>query len=572
MEQRRLLTRAEIASGASIVGVIALILGGLIFLTTGEVSIPVFACVVIGAAGIGLWMWWDPGELQAWLAGRQTRYGTSSILITLIFIGLVAYGYVLVDRANITADLTSIQRYSLNTPTLDTITQLSERGYRVRIVGFFSHNKLSEQESADLLLRQYANKGKGILEVQYIDPDEQPGLAQQYDYQSSFDGKLLLTVLDSSGQPRTKQMIDDQGNLVSRYATIFVGSADERSITTGLKTIASAGKFKVYFTTGHGERSLSKVDDTGISRLYASLEGQGIAAEPLELTNRIPDDASAVLIVGAWQDFTEAEVEIIGEYMQRGGRLGIFTDPPILEAEILGLEGNTFLQEGGPLNNYLRDEFGIRVQDDLVIENKVDATNAQISYFDSDVWSPIIRSIAPHTIMSDVRDSPIYTHYTRTLELAQEPDERQAIYRRDPLLYTSESSFGETDITAFLDGQIQYDPGSDIPGPLVIAATAQRSMEIQQSIQPRLIVVGDSDILENGYVKQEPGNVFLWSDTVDWLTGFAQEVTFQPVSDPTLFNLSVSAQERRTIVVITVFIVPGIILAAGAGVWWYRRR
>ena len=572
MEKRRPFTRADIASVASIIGVLALMLGGLIFLTTGEISIPVFVCVVVGAAGIGLWMVLDPGELQAWMAGRQTRYGTSSILITLIFIGLVAYGYVLVDRANITADLTSIQRYSLNTPTLDTITELKERGYKVRIIGFFSHNTLSEQEAADLLLRQYANKGKGIVEIQYIDPDEQPDLAQQYDYQSTFDGKLLLTVLDANGQPRTKQVINTQGDIVSKYVTLYLGSANERSITTGLKTVASAGVFKVYFTTGHGERSLTKVDDTGISLLYGTLEGQGIGAEPLELTSPVPADASAVLIIGAWQDFTEAEVQILDEYIQRGGRLGIFADPPLLEASILGLEGNTFLQEGGPLNTYLWDTFGIRVRDDLAIETKYDSTNPDVNYFDVDEWAPIIHSIAPHTILNGLGDVPIYMRYVRTIDLVQDPTPQQGMYRLEPLLYTSEESFAETSLTDFLNGQVQYLPDTDIPGPLLVAATAQRSIEIQQTIQPRIIVVGDSDVLKNGNMKLVPGNVYLWNDTVDWLTGFAKEVTFQPVSDPTLFNLAVTSQERRTIVLITVFIVPGIILVAGAAVWWYRQR
>ncbi len=571
MGNRRLFTRTNLASAASIAGVLALILGGLIFLTTGEISVAVFACVVVGAAGIGLWMGLDPSDLQGWLSGRQTRYGTSSILITLIFIGLVAYGYVLVDRANITADLTSIQRYSLNTPTLDTIAELKERGYQVRILGFFSHNTLSEQESADLLLRQYANKGQGTIEVQYIDPDEQPDLAEAYSYRSEFDGKLLLTVLDSNGQPRTKQVVNEQGEVLTQNVTIYLGSADERSITTGLKTVASAGVFKVYFTTGHGERSLTKIDDTGISMLYGTLDGQGIGAESLELTSRVPDDASAVLIVGAWQDFTEAEVGILDEYLQRGGRLGIFADPPLLEASILGLEGNTFLQEGGPLNNYLWDTFGLRVRDDLAVETKYDATNPNVSYFDVDEWAPIIHSIAPHTILNGVQDVPIYMRYVRTIDLAQDPTSQQAMYVRYPLLYTSDESFAETNLTEFLNGQLQYLPGEDIPGPLLVAVTAQRGMETQQTIQPRIIIVGDSDVLKNGNMKLV-GNVYLWNDVVDWLTGFAKEVTFQPVSDPTLFPLSASAQERRTIVVITVFVVPGLILFAGAAVWWYRQR
>jgi len=100
----------------------------------------------------------------------------------------------------------------------------------------------------------------------------------------------------------------------------------------------------------------------------------------------------------------------------------------------------------------------------------------------------------------------------------------------------------------------------------------RRQLEYQSDVQPRLIVLGDSDIFKNEYVKQIPGNVFLWTDVVDWLTGFSQVVSFTPVNDPTLLTLVVSADERNTIAVITMILLPGIVLVAGGIVWWYRRH
>jgi hypothetical protein len=577
MNSHRSFDRAQFASWTSVIGAAALMVGGLIFLLTGDLSLPVFVCVVVGAAGIALWIWWSPGEFQAWLSGRQTRYGTTSVLITVLFTGLVAYAYVLVDRANITADLTSVQRYSLNTPTLETIDQLKARGFRVRIAGFFSHETLREREYADLLLRQYEENGGDTVDVQYIDPDEQPDLAEKYGYQAEFDGQLLLTVLDSQGEPRTREVLNSEGQPVPHYVTIYLGDATERNITTGLKTIAAAGVFKIYFTTGHGERSLENVDDTGISRLFASLDGQGIAVAPLILaeTTRVPDDASAVLIVGAWQDFTETEVQILAEYLERGGRVGIFADPPVLEAAILGEAGNTFLSEGGPLSTYLWDEYGVRALDAFVIETQPELING-------DEWSPIINTIYPHTIMADVRIFPILTRFVRPLEYTPDPNGRQGQYLVEPLLLTSESSYAERDIDDFLNNAtLEYNPpadstdtSGDIPGDLIVALTVRKRLETEQSVQPRLILVGDSDILKNGYVKQTeyPGNVYFWTDTVDWLTGFAEVVTFSPISDPTRLSLVVNSQERRTIAIMTIIVVPGLILAVGTAVWWYRRR
>ena len=559
--------RAHFAGWAAITGTIALILGGLIYLLQGEITAVVFVCVALGVGGLSLWMFIAPEELRDWLSGRQTRYGTASVVISVIFLGFLVYAYVLVDRANITADLTQVQRYSLNAPTLQVLDQLRERGFRVRLVGFFSRNKLREQESADLLLRQYEAESHGVVEVMYIDPDERPDTAALYNYRPGLDGQFVLTILGPDGTPRQREAISSEGEVSLQYFTLFLGKANERDITTGLKTVASAGTFKIYFTTGHGERSLSLADDNGISRLFVSLDGQGIAVEELDLKtiDRIPEDASAVLIVGALDDFDESEVRVLDAYIQRGGRIGIFADPPLVESAVLGAEGNDFLAEDGPLNRYLWDEFGVRVRATLVIETKPELVNGS-------EWVPIIATIAPHTIMSDVRDEPIYARFVRSIEVTDTPTERQATYVREPLLFTSELSFAETDLEGFLDSRIAFDPESDIPGPLLVGVAVRKQLEFQREVQPRLVIFGDSDIVKNEYVKQIPGNVFLWTDVVDWLTGFAEAISFTPVNDPTLLKVAVSDAERNTIAVITMIILPGLVLITGIAVWWYRQR
>ncbi|GEM_PF-1187749 len=558
--------REKLTAWAGVVGGIALVLAGLLYLLTGQLSAAVFVCVLVGVGGLSAWVWGNPDEFQAWLAGRQTRYGTASVLVTVLFVGLIAYAYVLVDRANITADLTRVQRYTLNAPTREAISQLRERGFRVQLVGFFTRNKLREQEAADLITRQYEAEGRGVIEVLYIDPDEEPDLAARYNYQPGFDGTFALVVLDEQGQPFVREM--EEGGQ-PRYMTLYLGEPTERNITTGLKTVASAGAFKVYFTVGHGERSLTQVDDNGISRLRASLEGQGIAAEelPLAEVKRVPEDADLVLIVGAWQPLSEAEVQALDEYLQRGGRLGIFADPPILEAAIVGEAANRFLAEGTPFSDYLWDEFGVRLRDAFVIETQPDLVNGS-------EWMPIINTIAPHTIMSDVRDEPISMRFARPITLVDAPDERQGRYMREPLLFTSEASFGEANIEEFLtNSRVEYNPAEgDIPGPLLVGVTVRRQLEFQEEVQPRLVIIGDSDVLKNEYVKSVPGNVFLWTDVVDWLTGFSEAVSFAPVSDPTLLKLVVSAQERKTIAVVTMIVLPGLVLLSGLAVWWYRRR
>jgi hypothetical protein len=366
---------------------------------------------------------------------------------------------------------------------------------------------------------------------------------------------MFLAVLGSNGEPN-----------LQAAPPLYLGEVTERAITTGLLTIASAGQFRVYFTTGHGELSLDRTDEIGISSLRTSLVGQGVIVEPLQLLDvvntGIPEDASAVLIVGARVPFVEEEVQVIADYIERGGRLAIFADPPLVD---LGLAfSNTFLEEDSPLSNYLWDEFGVRVQSDVIVDKQ--------SNLGSD-FTLIVDTIMPHeTILLDYQDAPIIMRLVRSIEVTDNPDVNQGKYVREPLLYSSSGSYAETNLERMVDNSETRQEQDDPSGPLLAAVAVRRNLEFQQEKQARLFIIGDSDAVRNEFVETFPGNNVLWSDTVDWLTGFSQNVRFPVISDPTLLPLVVSDQQRSTIAYITMLILPGIVLLNGVVVWWYRRR
>ena len=546
--------RLALASAASVAGSLALVAAAVIYLLTGEVSTAVFLCVLIGVGGLGLWMAWAPGEFRAWIGGRQTRYGTTSVFVTILFAGLVIAVTMLAGRANLTADLTGVQRYTLNRPTLDTIEQVAARGFRVRLVGFFSGRTLREREQADLLLRQYDARGGDTIQVQYVDPDERPEVARAYGYQAGQDGSIFLVLLGADGQP------------LPTASPRLIGPASERDITTALRTLVSAGRFKIYFTTGHGELDIRRTDDASISRLAVSLIDAGIAAEQLSLLDvlntGIPEDASAVMIAGARARFTDEEVALLDDYLQRGGRLAIFTDPPLVD-EGAALT-NTFLEEGSPFSDYLWNEFGVRPRDALLIQSAPYYTNE---------FTPVISATLPHPLLALAQDQQVIMSWVRPFDLVAEPSERQRLYLREPLFASSSDSYGETALQELADTyRIEYNAGRDLSGPLVVGVTVRRAGESQLDASPRLVLIGDSDIVSNRFVQNLPGNVWLWTDLVDWLTGYVQAVSFTPVSDTSLLNLVVSDQQRSTIAVITMLVLPGFVLALGAAVWWYRRR
>ena len=306
----------------------------------------------------------------------------------------------------------------------------------------------------------------------YIDPDAQPDVARAYGYQAGQDGTIFLALLDANGE------------LLDTFTPRLIGPASERDITTALRALVSAGQFKIYFTFGHGELDIRRTDDANISRLAVSLIDAGIAVEQISLLDvlntGIPDDASAVMIVGARVAFTEDEVAVLDEYIQRGGQLAIFTDPPHVD-EGTALT-NTFLEEGSSFSNYLWEEFGVRPLDALLIQNAPYYLNE---------FTPVINATLPHTLLELAQDQQVVMSWVRPFALVDEPTDRQALYQRDRcsprktrMAKQACKPFSKRLGSSIISGAIHRPAGA--------RRHRTRTGESQLDAAPRLVLIGDS--------------------------------------------------------------------------------
>ena len=91
----------------------------------------------------------------------------------------------------------------------------------------------------------------------------------------------------------------------------------------------------VYFTVGHGERSVEESDKSGrgtakgLKKLIEAMNGKskklGVADG---LTREVPADASLVVVLGPQSAFLPEETAALVAYAERGGSLALFLDPP----------------------------------------------------------------------------------------------------------------------------------------------------------------------------------------------------------------------------------------------------
>ncbi|MFP4321173.1 MAG: DUF4350 domain-containing protein [Anaerolineales bacterium] len=547
--------------GLAILGTASLSAAVLGFMLAGELTTLVFVGLLLGVAGLSGWFMLAPDDLRAFFSGRRTASGLTSIIVTILFITFVVAVYVQTDRQNLTVDFTTEAAYTLNQPSLNTIERVRQVGAPIRIVGFYPRADLRAREAADIVLRQYDAEGGDLIDVQYVDPDQEPLIARQYAYNNyislpSRQGRrdaLYVSFLTPEGQPDPTSIRP-------------IPEVNERLISTEILSMLTVGDSTFYFTTGHTELSIESDADTGISRAADGLLQLGIRSATLNLlTADIPDDATALVIAGPQSAFDAAEVEKIATFVSEGGRLIVLANPPLIDPTF-GQLNNTLLA-GDPLAEYLWDEFGLRLQETFVVDEG--------SSFDSE-FNPVPAFFGNHPIMQgfDASTSIVFS-VARTVQIAQ-PEDGAAFrtnYLISPLVFSSENSYAETELRDFQGGDLtDFDEDADPVGPLAMAAAARSAGEINLEEGPRVVVVGDADWLTNTFITSFAGNGLLWGAIAEWVAGTPEIVSPDAVIRNDLLPITATDQQRQRISILTTLVIPLGVLIVGGLVWFIRRR
>src|SRR5437868_7671319 len=96
----------------------------------------------------------------------------------------------------------------------------------------------------------------------------------------------------------------------------------EKDVSTALVKLERPQK-KVYFTTGHGERSLDGFGPQDYGTIKQGLERDNFTTAPINLVTQraVPDDATALIIAGPTNPFLQEEKDALKAYVDGGGKL-----------------------------------------------------------------------------------------------------------------------------------------------------------------------------------------------------------------------------------------------------------
>lgn len=482
--------------------------------------IDVYAWVGLGAAAVAFVaaVVLDPGRVRTALTGRQARYGSNMLLISLGFVGILVVLNYLVYANPLSADLTEDREYTLAPETDLALASLPEPAV---LQGFYSPDLQSSRENLRPLLERYRTASDGRVTFSFIDPIENPLLARQLGIER--DGSLAVVMGDRSE---------------------VISYPSEEEITGALVRLSNPEARVVYMLTGHGERDIEETGEAGYSQVRIALESKNYTVHSLSLLSdpSVPADGLAVILVAPVYPLSAEEVTALSTYLNGGGSLVVLLQPNV-ETQIAG--------QADPLLDYLAAEWGVVAEDDLVVEPRSSSFLVAVSFGYGQ--SPITD-----------RMQNLASLYPGARSLTAVGAEGLSV---TSLVTTSELAWGEVD-PGFLETQAlpEFDEAVDLPGPLVLAATVENP-----TTGARLVVIGDADFAANGWV-QQLGNRDLMINSIDWAAEQEDLISLTPRQETQRYVVPPSVQVQGLILLTSVILIPGAVVVAGIAVWLRRRK
>jgi len=500
----------QYASYASYLAAASLALALILFALQRRPGPLTVALAVLALLSGLVWLYLDWDRVLASLRGRQAKYGSSSVLLTLSFLGIVVLANVVSNRYYHRFDTTAGQRFSLSPQTLKVLADTKEP---IEVYGFFAANDTRKSEFEDLFT-EYLHRCRQ-LHYQSVDPDVQPALAKQ---------------LGASG---TGVVIFVRGNQKQKIYTY-----QEQDITSAILRVDRNDQPKVYFVTGHQERDSQGTQPGDYSLIAKAMQDEGYQVAPLNLASgqAMPTDARVIILASPRQALTSDEEKRLTDYVNGGGRLLLLSDPG----------------EPAPLPGLLA-KYGVTWDDDVAIDPDA-SLMGNVSY-------PLVNRYGSSPITQDMQGLTTFFPVARSLEIAQQLPQNVTV---QALVQTGPNSWGEKDLTK---SPPTYDPSTDIKGPLTLMVTIEDS-----TAKARIAAIGDSDFASDQTFQtfQGSGNGDLFLNTVSWLAAEEELITIRP-KQPAQATVLMTPEQGRAVQLFTVVLMPLSVALAGAAVWWRRR-
>lgn len=532
-------------------GALSVIAAFALWYVLGDVAGPPRSFALAGAIGLFLWLILDRERLGDTVTSRAFTYGGSATLMTAMVATLAGGLYILARDHDVTWDWTGKGAFTLSAHTRQVCDGIDED---VEVLGFFRARSWPEQQFRDL--SRSLEEACPRLKVELVDPVSRPSLAREHEIQVE-SGVVVLRTAD--GESRRIE-----------------GRIDEERFVDSLVVLLADEEHTVCWTQGHGEASPDdEFSDRGLGRMVFEVDDLNYAIRPLlTAAEGVPAECDALVLASPELDWLPYEREALAAYVASGGRVLALLEPewaPDLSADLL--------------------RYGIELRDDVVLD--LNPKNQLLGIDEPTFVVLTDDNLRPHPITASLSAS-VVLGVARSVSVDVNAD---GVSARE-ILVTSEQAWGETNLDADAVGPDADELQGEVPLMAVVEVVDPTRIQVAAPVMPtpgldadpaieldgdagrgvpadfapapggRLVVIGDADFANNRFVDLG-NNRDLFLNSLAWLVDEEDQLGERPEQGDVL---ELTEMQGAALILVTVFLVPGLAIVAALLTLLRRRR
>lgn len=393
---------------------------------------------------------------------------------------------------------------------------------------------LAEKSNTDKRIKTFINKYASLsdkIHIKWIDPVLHPSALTKY---GTEENNIVISC-KKTNRTTTVSFDDILVSSTSYYSTSSSASSfdGDGQLTSALNYVTSNKEYKAYYTSGHGESSLS-------SEVTSLLTKSRISTSDLLLmtATSIPDDCDLLIIDGATSDFTKDEVKLLSSYLKKGGKV----------VTLLAQTNKSMKNLYGLLKDY-----GLTVQSGYIADTE---RSYQGNYY----------YLIPNLSVSGDMASGISSNSVMMINskgMTQNTPVRDSI-STDAFMTTSSNGYAVTE-------------KKQTQGTYVLGATSTESVKVKNSKgkkvtkESRLTVYGSNMLIDEQITSSFSSleNLTLFTNSVTASLDNADNVSISPKSLEVSYN---TIAHPGPFSILVVFVIPVGLIVGGFIVWFRRRR
>lgn len=484
---------------------------------------------------------------------RSLKYGTMSVVLTIVFIGVLVAVNVIVglisERFDTTADLTDTGIYTLEESTHEYVANLDKDVTITVLNSEKSFESLGEiYKQVNELLKKF-EMANDRVKLEYI------VLAQNPNYSSRFKGETLsdnyiVVECEATGRHKTLTPYDyftfNEQYLTYYQQYVVEGSNIEQEAVSALMAVTNDDPVRVAFTEGYGESSAY------YGELYNLLDKNGYDVETINLTQISEIDAGIeyVVVFAPTMDYDNDNLAKLDKFLDNGGNFG---------KNVLYF-ASTSQPQTPNIEKFLND-WGLSVGYSGV--GQTDASHCMgsgVGYY----WH--YQDVQATEYAGDAADSSLYFYAANIRPVIQIWGGSKGSVEQEVLLNTYDGAF-----LMPLENNEGWTLETAESGVFNDAVVAYRTHSTALT-RSRLIVFGTETIASSTFMQPSNSvNELFFVNMFNYISGREQSVTITPKSFG-YTGFEMNAEQAGILGIVLCIVVPVAVIVLGVVIWIRRRH